>query len=181
MPRKQISYKISNEIQIYLNEVADLAASKAVQKKRVVKSTVDYYKLTEKVLYQYNDLKSYIEDEEWYILNYLSETKPGRSKDIVIFSSRKSESVVECAEAMRQKAKDSLELTRQFMARIDKALERLEPEQIDIINAMLFEKKENAINIAERIHCDTATLYRKKKKAIEKISLFLFGALVINI
>ena len=178
---KQISKKFSQEIQTYLNEVAEMAASKVVKKKMTNRPGTNYYKLTEKLLYQYNDLRIYIEDEEWYIENYLSDTKPRKSKDIVVFATGKSESVVESTEFMRQKAKDSLELTKQFMSRIDKSLERLDSEQVDIIHSLMFLKQEKVNEVANRLHCDTTTLWRKKKKAIEKMSLFLFGSLAIDI
>ena len=179
--KAQVTKKFTTEIQNYLNEVAELAASKAVKKKLINRPGTNYYKLTEKLLYQYNDLRSYIEDEEWYIESYLSEIKPRKSKDIVVFSSARTESVVESTEMMRQKAKDSLELTKQFMARIDKALERLDPEQADIIHALIFLKNEKAQEVADRLHCDITTVRRKRNKSIEKMSLFLFGSVAIDI
>ena len=175
--------KISNDVMKLLQEVAEMAAVKAVRKKQNIRQGVNYFKLTEKLLYQLQDLKYYLEDEETYIENYLSEDKPRKSKDIVCYSSSShGDSVVEVAENMRQKAVDSMELSKAFVARIEMALGRLDSKEFELIEDMYLNKTMTSEDLIKKYHyADRTGLFKKKKKPIEKVALFLFGVASMNI
>jgi hypothetical protein len=125
----------------------------------------------------------YIEDEENYIERYI-DTASGcgarRSKDIVIISSTNSDSIVESEELIREKARENLAFTKQFLFRIDMALARLETEQMKIIEFMFFNKSVNVDELTMRFNVSQPTLYRKRNRAVDKVGIFLFGAVVIS-
>lgn len=178
-----MSTKISNDVMKLLQEVAEMAAVKATRKKQIARPGINYFKLTEKLLYQLQDLKYYLADEETYIENYLSEDKPRKSKDIVCFSSSNhGDSVVEVAENMRQKAVDAMQLSKAFVARIEMALGRLDAKEFELIEDMYLNKIMTSEELARKYHyADKCTLYRKRKKPIERVQLFLFGVAGMNI
>lgn len=174
---------ISNEIQNLLEQIAEIAACKAVQKKQNSQEGTNYYRLTEKILYQYKDLKLYIEDEESYIEQYIdsAEGKGARkSKDIVMMSSGKSQSSVESEELIREKARENLSFTKQFLFRIDMALARLNEEQMELIKLMFFAKQINIDELTIKFNMSQPTLYRKRNRAVDKVGVFLFGAVIIK-
>jgi RinA family phage transcriptional activator len=171
--------RLSNDVKNMLEEIADIAVTKAMRR-RSPKQGVNYFKLTEKVLYKYQDLKSYIDDEEAYIQNYLDE-KPRRSKDIVFFSSNKGQSQVESVELIRDRARENLRITKAFCARIDMSLKRLKVKEVAIIEELYLNKTTNADELASKMYVDRRTLFRHKKKIIERIGDLLFGSAPLDI
>jgi hypothetical protein len=171
---------ITPEVELFLHSVAELAAQKVFNMVPVKRKNGNQYKLIERVLYQYNDLRHYVDDEESYIEMYLSGDKPRKSKDIVTFSGVMNISMTEKLHATREKARVNLELTKIFMRRIEIAFERLDPEQMDILNSLYLLKNEKIEAIAERLNYDKTTVWRKKRKAVEKFGIYFLGALSLQ-
>lgn len=138
----------------------------------------NYFKETERLLYNYPALKLKLAQDEEDLENGLLVPKE-RSKDIICPSRNNNygpHDPLAQAERYIAERKASMERTRREIQRIDRALEAIQDDEYyDIIPLKYWDLLQPA-EIAERLNCDERTFYRHKNRLVNKLKVVLFGA-----
>lgn len=145
----------------------------------VNKRKFNYYKMTERRLYAYSTLKL-------NIVNYMKDLEDikhesfERSKDFVTFLSNSGSKMQTDIETLR--AAKTLEIKRKMhidqseIKEVDRALETIANEEYkDIIGLYYFENKSQE-EIAQELHCVETTVWRQRKRLVDKLAIILYGA-----
>ncbi|HHV98585.1 MAG TPA: sigma-70 family RNA polymerase sigma factor [Clostridiaceae bacterium] len=170
---------ISPEVLKIIKKSIDEAVKKSVAAIKAANEEIEaeqrnYFKETERLLYNFPALKLKVAQDEEDIKNGQLVLKR-RSKDIVIISSTSGSNYdPEIDYIERRKA--SMERTKREIQRIERALETIQnDEYYDIIPLKYWDLLPPA-EIAERLNCDERTFYRHKNRLINKLKVVLFGA-----
>ena len=138
----------------------------------------DYFKETEKLLYNYPALKLKLAQDEEDLANGLLVPKE-RSKDIVCptgSSSYGPHDPLSQAERYIAERKASMERTKHEIRRIDRALETIQDDEYYDIIPLKYWDLLSPAEIAERLNCDERTYRRHKNRLVNKLKVVLFGA-----
>lgn len=145
----------------------------------VAKLKVNYYKMTERRLYAYSTLKVNIENYKKDLEDIKVESFE-RSKDFVTFMSNSGTKMQTDIETLRE-AK-TLEIKRKMhideceIKEVDRALDAIANEEYkDIIKLYYFESKPQE-EIAKLLHCVETTVWRQRKRLVDKLTIILYGA-----
>ena len=172
---------ISKEILSIIEKTSELSVQKFAQKYRI--KDINFYKKTEFLLYAYPTLKDIIELAEKDILDMIEEGETGKSKDITMMP-KPNEGIREdrsdIIQQRIQSKKDSLKVTEIDVKQIERALDKIEPDDMDLIVLKYFDKM-TMFKIAEKLHCSESTIKRKRREVVNKIALRLFGSEVVGI
>lgn len=138
----------------------------------------NYFKETERLLYNYPALKLKLAQDEEDLENGLLVPKE-RSKDIICPSRNNNYGPHDPdaqAERYIAERKASMERTRREIQRIERALETIQDDPYyDIIPLKYWDQIPPA-EIAERLNCDERTYRRHKNRLVNKLKVVLFGA-----
>jgi len=174
---------ISKEVLNIIRKSVDEAVKKSVDaiiraNKEFEAGQRNYFKETERLLYNYPALKLKLAQDEEDLENGLMMPKE-RSKDIVCQTGSSSygpHDPLSQAERYIAERKASMERTRREIQRIDRALETIQDDEYyDIIPLKYWDQIPPA-EIAERLNCDERTYRRHKNRLINKLKVVLFGA-----
>lgn len=146
-------------------------------------SSKNYFKETEILLYNYQQLKLKVEQDEEFLYDPDSFTAPpkNRSKDIVVFSTKGTGSHGLDIDRYTTEIKSSMMRTRQEVLRIDRALETIKDDKyFDIIPMKYFDNKPFE-EIADVLGYDERTIRRNKNRLINRLKIMLFGADALSI
>lgn len=138
----------------------------------------DYFKETEKLLYNYPALKLKLAQDEEDMANGLMVPKE-RSKDIVCPIKNNyygPHDPLAQAERYIAERKASMERTRREIQRIDRALETIQDDEYYDIIPLKYWDLLSPAEIAERLNCDERTYRRHKNRLVNKLKVVLFGA-----
>lgn len=138
----------------------------------------DYFKETEKLLYNYPALKLKLAQDEEDLENGLLVPKE-RSKDIICPSRNNNygpHDPLAQAERYIAERKASMERTKHGIRRIERALETIQDDEYYDIIPMKYWDLMQPAQIAETLHCDERTFYRHKNRLVNKLKVVLFGA-----
>lgn len=166
-----------------LNVIEKTAITTAIKFSKNNKAQeVNYYKKTERLLYAYPALKEIIKSTYIDIEDLIAQGVQSCSKDIVKMP-KVNEGVkkdlddvlLERIEAKR----DNLKYTEFDVKWIEKAFEKITPDEMDLIEMKYFSNM-TLSDIAEKLYCSDSTVKRVRKKVITKLSMYLFGSIAIN-
>lgn len=138
----------------------------------------NYFKETEKLLYNYPALKLKLAQDEEDLENGLLVPKE-RSKDIICPSMNNNygpHDPLSQAERYIAERKASMERTKREIQRIERALETIQDDPYYDIIPLKYWDLMPPIEIAERLNCDERTFYRHKNRLVNKLKVVLFGA-----
>ncbi len=141
----------------------------------------DFYKETEKLLYNYPVLKLKVEEDEKFLYNPDASAEPEqrKSKDIIRFSGAGGGHGLDI-DRYTISIKSSMMRTRQEVKRIERALDTIKSDKYyEIINMKYF-KEMTMEAIAEHYDCEDKTVRRNKNRLINKLKIMLFGADALN-
>jgi len=171
---------ISRDIVDLVKKQVDREVKRSIEAiiKARIESERNYFKETERLLYNYPALKLKLAQDEEDLANGLLVPKE-RSKDIVCptgSSSYGPHDPLAQAERYIAERKASMERTKHEIRRIDRALETIQDDPYyDIIPLKYWDLLPPA-EIAEALHCDERTFYRHKNRLVNKLKVVLFGA-----
>ncbi len=140
--------------------------------------TKNIFKQTEARLYAFPELRSNIEKYNKDI-NDLRREDPGRSKDIVFFSTHgggvrlSAEEIQEGRILVIQKKiyRDQTEIDE-----IEFSLAAVEDDEYYPVIEMKYFKKKTDEEISYQLHCDPSTVRRNKNRLVKRIAVKLYGA-----
>lgn len=141
---------------------------------------MDYYKATERYLYDYGSIDNYIRAVALQIeeveldnssvrgINYTEELRNTQRK-----------SKVECEILIKEQKIEELEIEKNKLInkklRIKNALELLSDDELNIIRKIYFNNNKKTLDrIANELHVNTKTLTNKRRSIINKLSPLLF-------
>lgn len=137
----------------------------------------DIYKATEKRLYALPVLEKRIKDNQQRLVELQTQGSPRRSKDIRRLSRPgmrlSPDEILEVliADVEAAIAKDEYEVET-----IKKALENIKDDPYYLtVEGRYFEQISDD-EIAKKIHCDTTTVWRQRKRLVQTIAVWLYGA-----
>jgi len=152
--------------------------------KKVAKETVDqvkaeleykpgkknYFKETEKLLYAYPALKERIENGVYY--------PTGRSSDVVkiVHGGGERKPSEEVAEEIAISRERSYERTKARVDEIEYALNQVENDELYAIVELHYFNEMEWEDVSKEVNCSLRTVYRHRKRLINRISVFIFGA-----
>ncbi|KLU66738.1 sigma-70, region 4 [Desulfosporosinus acididurans] len=171
--------KLNNEvlkiIETAVNKAAKESAKAIMQDPPVERN---YFRETEILLYNYQALKLKVEQDEEFLYDPEASAAPpsGRSKDIVIYSTRSTGSHGLDLDKYTQGVKSSMMRTRQEVLRIDRALEVIKGDKYHDIIPMKYFDGMTIEDIALSLGCDEKTVRRNKSRMVNKLKIMLFGA-----
>ncbi len=141
----------------------------------------DYFKETEKLLYNYPILKLKVEEDEKFLYNPDACTEPEqrKSKDIIRFSGTGGGHGLDI-DRYTIGVKSSMMRTRQEVKRIERALETIKEDAYYCVIKYKYFDEMNFQEIAERLEKDESTCRRNKNRLINKLKIMLFGADALN-
>lgn len=133
------------------------------------------YQKTEKLLRAYPALKEHVSDER----EYMDMIFRGKSKSITSWSSTPGEFHED--QALHDRF-DSLQRSRSDVRRIEKAISK--PDVVPympVIEAAYFYvtddgRRPTNDDVAQSLHMDPRTVSRQKRRAVQLISLYIFGS-----
>lgn len=148
------------------------------EKKSQAKSNgEDIVRKVKKRLYAYPQLKENIKEYELDIEDTKKELF-GRDKSIVLQVSRGGEplSIEERRAARILLLEQYKERDEREIKTIERALKKIEVEEYSGIIRLYYFDRLVVQAIAERMHCDESTVYRKKARLVNMLSVILYGA-----
>lgn len=172
---------ISKEDLKLIEKSFDKQVKKAVEliqeaNKRQEQEERNYFKDTERLLYNYPALKQKIDADVEFLNNPDAEAKPScKSKDIVCFSTSNTGSHGLDLDRYTQGVKSSMMRTRQEVLRIERALESIKGDtyyrviELKYFDGLSFEE------IAEGLEKDEKTCRRNRSRLVNKLKIMLFG------
>lgn len=171
---------ISRDIVELVKKQVDREVKRSIE--AIIKARIEfernYFKETERLLYNYPALKLKLAQDEEDLENGLMMPKE-RSKDIVCptgSSSYGPHDPLSQAERYIAERKASMERTKREIQRIDRALETIQDDEYYDIIPMKYWDLMQPAQIAEALHCDERTFYRHKNRLVNKLKVVLFGA-----
>ena len=137
----------------------------------------DYFKETEKLLYNYPILKLKVEEDEKFLYNPDASVEPEqrKSKDIIRFSGTGGGHGLDI-DRYTIGVKSSMMRTRQEVNRIDRALDTIKSDKYYRIIELKYFKEMTMEAIADEFECEDKTIRRNKNRLINKLKIMLFGA-----
>ena len=172
--------QLKKEVEICINKTSEKTAKEVVEqlkKQSMLKSSMNFYKRTEIVLYNYETLKKAVEQKEEDI-KYIEENGlPERSKSIVFYSTSggnvsAGDRYVELIEKYRVEKAE----TERDLARIDNALDKVRNDKYFKIVELKYLDQEAKTDeeIAEILEKDRTTITRNRSRLINSIKTILF-------
>lgn len=176
------------EKEVNIQKLIEQAVDKAVKEtvllgaEQAKTETKNLFKQTEIRLYAYSELRNNIEKYNLDIKDLRRES-PGRSKDIVFYSThgggtRLSEEEVQEARVMVLQKKiyrDQAEIDE-----VEFALQAVKEDEYYPIIEMRYFKGMKDDKIAEIVSCDPSTVRRNKNRLIRRIAVKLYGAQAVS-
>ena len=139
--------------------------------------TDDPYKATERRLYAYTALKEKILADNEKIIRLRTEGTPERSLGIVRFSRPGYRvSPGEMVDAMVANIAANIVADTQEVEEIDAALSAIEGDEYADIIPWLYFLNMDIEEISEQLNCDKTTVFRNRKRLVNRISVRLYGA-----
>lgn len=134
------------------------------------------FKATEKRLYALKTLRIRVADN----LEELQELKDhgprSRSKDIIVYQSRGTRlDPDEACEALISKKEKTIAADQQEIECIEKALKIIEDDEFYYAVIGRYMEGKTDDEIAEVIHCDPTTIWRKRKLLVQKMAIRMYG------
>ena len=141
----------------------------------------DYFKETEKLLYNYPVLKLKVEEDEKFLYNPDASAEPEqrKSKDIIRFSGNGGGHGLDI-DRYTISIKSSMMRTRQEVKRIERALETIKSDKYYEVIDLKYFKEMTMESIAEYLKCEDKTVRRNKNRLLNKLKIMLFGADALN-
>lgn len=138
----------------------------------------DYYRETEKLLYNYPNLQAKVKSDEEFLFDpeAIATPKNNRSKDIVIFSTKGTGSHGLDIERYTREVKSSMMRTRAEVERIDRALKVIANDDYFELIPMKYFKGMTFREIADEFNCEEKTIGRNRTRLIQRLMVLLFGA-----
>lgn len=145
-------------------------------------SIQNYYKQTEKRLYAYNSLVGGIEAYKEEISDLEDVGMPGKSKSIVFVPSGSRICGEDLLSAKIQDLKYKIQRNQREIKNIDKALDMIKKDEYcNIIKMKYIDKSHlNDDEIANKLNCDPSTIRRNRRRLVNKIEIFFYGADALN-
>lgn len=143
----------------------------------------DYYRETEKLLYNYPNLQAKVESDEEFLFNpdAIATPKKNRSKDIIIYSTKGNGSHGLDIDRYTQGVKSSMMRTRAEVERIERALKVIADDDYFEIIPMKYFKGMTFREIADEFNCEEKTIGRNRTRIIQRLMVLLFGADALSI
>lgn len=178
MAKSTISPEVVKIIRKSVDEAVKKAADAIIRaNKEFDAAQRNYFKETERLLYNYPALRLKVAQDEEDLENGLV-LLPEKSRDIVKPSRGGGGTFDPEAKEERYIAerKESMERTKREIQRIERALETIQDDEYyDIIPLKYWDLVQPA-QIAEALNCDERTYRRHKNRLVNKLKVVLFGA-----
>lgn len=169
---KQISKIVEKAVIATIENISNQSLIDQMEKKKN-----DSFKNTEKLLYNYKILKEHVQDEE----GYFGMLNKGKSKSVVVYSSKSGSSNLDEDEAMI-KRKESLRRSQNDLKRIEKALDAVrDRKEFKVIELRYFSRNDEHEaysweEITEQLKISDKTARRWKNNIVREISIRIFGS-----
>lgn len=166
---------IKEYVNICIKEYIDLLRS---EKDISINKTYDvkyYRKKVEKYLYMYPHLKQNIISREIDIINLNKEnfeTYPAVHK---INTNGLVLTIEDKRKAITRKIQKDIDNDKLLIKRIEKALQTIKDDKYYKIISLFYFDNMKIDDISACLYCDNATVYRNKKRLIDKLIVILFG------
>lgn len=175
MAKKPQKLQLTAEVQAAIDE----AVRAGLQAGRIQGAgpVEDPYKATEKRLYSYPTLKEKILADREKIVRLRIQDAPERSRGIVRFS-RPGYRVgpEEMLEAMISNIEADIAVDTEEVATIDNALKYIAGDEYAEVIPMLYFMGRTPEEIAEDLHCEKTTVFRNRKRLVNRLAVRLYGA-----
>lgn len=172
--------QLKKEIEVCINKTSEKTALELIEqlkRQRLIKPNMSYYKKTELILYNYENLKLAVKQKEEDI-KYIEENGlPSRSKSIVFYSTSGGNiSAGDRYIELIEKYKVEKEETQRDIARIDNALDKLRHDKYFKIIELKYLKQEAKTDedLAEILEKDQSTITRNRNRLINELKTILF-------
>ena len=170
------TYKLTEEeLEAAINQAVNTAinAGRRDQERR----TRDAYKATEKRLYALPTLREKQEDDIERLEELRKYGPRQKSKDIVIYHANGGSRLdpAEVLEALITDLEQTIEADRREIESVEKALQVVAGEDFyPVIEGRYLQGKSDG-QIAKEISCDPATVWRSRKRLLQKMAIRLYG------
>lgn len=158
---------VTKEIKKVIEETVDTAMTKIstvtwIERQKAI--SLETFKNTERLLYNYNALKDHVENEE----EYMGMTNKGKSKSIVIYSTSHGKERDELE--ITQERKESYLRSKSDIQRIERALNKIKNKKgYEVVKMKYLQKKEDGTSFTfEEIAEELAGKYEYGEKLAER-------------
>ena len=151
---------------------------KAEHKIKINDQELSPYKLTEKTLYEYNDIKKFIENCKLDIEDLKKCGLPQKSKSIVFMPSGCRVSSTDMLDAKIQDLEYKIKVNENELKKIDKALNTIKDDEYYNIIELKYLNKDKRLNddeIAAKLYCDRSTICRNRNRLVLKMAVIIYG------
>ena len=164
-----------------IETTAKMAASETVlmlKTENMLKGKRNAFQKTELLLYNYTKFKGVIADKDQQIQCIKQQGLPKKSKSITSWggnTNQEPETDMEKAENKIADIEKSIAVTRRLIKVIDKALGKVSDDPYFNIIQMFYFDGAHRDDIVSSLNCDTVTMYRNKKRIVDRLKMDLFS------
>lgn len=140
----------------------------------------DTFKATERRLYAMPALRQKVEDDRERLAELRTHGPRGKSKSIVRFQSGGSRlSPEEIFEVIVRDMEATIANDTYELERMDKALAYIQGDDYYVAVSGRYLEELTDEEIAAKIPCDTSTVWRNRKRLVQRLSVLLYGAAAV--
>lgn len=160
---------------------AKMAASETIlmlKTENLLKNKRNAFQKTELLLYNYKKFKEIINEKEQQIDSIRRQGLPKKSKSITQWSGNaknEPESDMEKAENKIADIEKSIAVTRRLIKVIDNALGKVSDDPYYNVIQLFYFDGVHRDDIVSSLNCDTVTMYRNKKRIVDRLKMDLFS------
>jgi hypothetical protein len=164
-----------------IEAAAKMAANETVlmlKTENMLKGKRNAFQKTELLLYNYTKFRDVIADKDQQIKSIKLQGLPKKSKSITSWggnTNQEPESDMEKAENKIAEIEKSIAVTRRLIKVIDKALEKVSDDPYFNVIQMFYFEGVHRDDIIKNLNCDTVTMYRNKKRIVDRLKMDLFS------
>jgi len=175
-----VSQDIDTKIQYAIQEA--LRAGYAAGRTEAERQAKDPYKATEKRLYALPDLQKKVEDDKLFVEQLRTHGTPERSRSLVRFArSGYRATPEELLESMIESTEATIAADEHEIATVQRALDGIKDDYYYfLLERRYFEGDTDDQKIADEKHLDKTTIYRNRKRLVNRIAIKLYGSCAIE-
>lgn len=141
------------------------------------RATKDAYKATERRLYGYPYIKQKLEDDKELLEELETYGPRGKSKSIAKFQKNGIRlTPEEIYEAVHLDMEATIAADQDEVEKLERALAYIKDDRYYPCVALRYFKELDDEEIAKELGCDTSTVWRNRKRLVQRVSIMLYGA-----
>ena len=169
-----------------IEATAKAAASETVlllKTENLLKNKRNAFQKTEVLLYNYKKFKNIISEKDKQIKSIRRDGLPKKSKSITSWggnTNQEPESDMEKMENKIAEIEKSITVTRRLIKTVESALAEISDDQYFIVIEKFYFDGCSWEDVTDFCQCDKATMYRNKKRLVDRLKIILFSGDVIT-